>query len=45
MHTERPGIWRVGEMTEEIWERFVKAACVYPDGRIEVRWNFEDEME
>lgn len=22
----------VGEMTEEIWERFVKGACVYPDG-------------
>ena len=35
----------VGEMTEEIWERFVKGACVYPDGRIEVRWNFGDEME
>ena len=35
----------VGEMTEEIWERFVKAACVYPDGRIEIRWNFGDEME
>lgn len=34
----------VGEMTEEIWERFVKGACVYPDGRIEVRWNFGDEM-
>lgn len=35
----------VGEMSEEIWERFVKGACVYPDGRIEVRWNFADEME
>ena len=35
----------VGEMTEEIWERFVKGACVYSDGRIEVRWNFGDEME
>lgn len=35
----------VGEMTEEIWRRFVKAACVYPDGRIEIRWNFGDEME
>ena len=34
----------VGEMTEEIWRRFVKAACVYPDGRIEIRWNFGDEM-
>ena len=33
------------EMPEEIWERFVKAACVYPDGRIEIRWNFGDEME
>lgn len=32
----------VGEMTEEIWERFVKGACVYPDGRIEVRWNFDE---
>ena len=30
----------VGEMTEGIWEQFVKGACVYPDGRIEVRWNF-----
>ncbi len=35
----------VGEMTEEIWEQFVKGACVYPDGRIEVWWNFGDEME
>lgn len=35
----------VGEMSEEIWERFVKWARVYPDGRIEVRWNFGDEME
>lgn len=35
----------VGEMTEEIWERFVKGAMVYPDGRIEVQWNFGDEME
>lgn len=34
----------VGEMTEEIWERFMKAACVYPNGRIEVRWDFGDEM-
>ena len=34
----------VGEMTEGIWERFVKGACVYPDGRIEIRWNFGDEM-
>ena len=34
----------VGEMTEEIWERFMKAARVYPDGRIEVEWNFGDEM-
>ena len=34
----------VGEMSEEIWERFVKGACVYSDGRIEIRWNFGDEM-
>lgn len=35
---------RPGEMSEEIWERFVKGVCVYPDGRIEVRWNFGEEM-
>lgn len=35
----------VGEMTEEIWERFVKGALVYPDGRIEVWWNFGDEVD
>lgn len=35
----------VGEMSEEIWERFVKGACVYPDGRIEVWWNFGDEVK
>lgn len=34
----------LGEMTEEIWGQFVKAACVYPDGRIEIQWNFGDEM-
>ena len=32
----------VGEMSEEIWERFVKWARVYPDGRIAVKWNFEE---
>ena len=32
----------MGEMTEEIWERFVKAARVYPDGRIEIQWNFNE---
>ena len=32
----------VGEMTDEIWERFVKGAMVYPDGRIEIRWNFDE---
>lgn len=31
------------EMTEEIWERFVKEAFIYPDGRMEIHWNFEDE--
>ena len=35
----------VGEMSEEIWERFVAGARVFPDGRIEVEWNFGDEME
>jgi len=34
----------VDEMSEEIWERFVKEALVYPDGRMEIQWNFEDEM-
>lgn len=32
----------VGEMSEEIWERFVKWARVYPDGRIALKWNFEE---
>lgn len=35
----------VGEMTEEIRERFVKGAQVCPDGKIEVCWDFGDEME
>lgn len=35
----------VGEMSDEVWERFVKGARVFPDGRIEVEWNFGDEME
>ena len=35
----------VGEMSEEIWERFVAGARMFPDGRIEVEWNFGDEME
>ena len=34
----------VGVMSEEIWERFVTGARVFPDGRIEVEWNFGDEM-
>ncbi len=32
----------VEEMTEEIWERFVKEALVYPDGRMEIHWKFDD---
>lgn len=35
----------VGEMSEKIWERFVKGAKVYLDGRIEVGWNYGDENE
>lgn len=35
----------VEEMSEEIWERFVKGARVFPGGRIEVEWNFGDEVE
>lgn len=35
----------VGVMSEEIWERFVAGARVFPDGRIEVEWNFGDEVE
>lgn len=31
------------EMSEEIWERFVKEALIYPDRRMDIHWNFEDE--
>lgn len=32
----------VEEMSEEIWERFVKEARVFPEGRIEICWNFNE---
>ncbi len=35
----------IGRMTEDVWEKFVKGAALYPDGRLEIRWNFEDDVE
>ena len=32
----------VTEMTEEMWEKFVKDVFLYPGGRMEIHWNFED---
>lgn len=32
-------------MTDEIWEEFLQDVFVYPDGRMEVHWNFDDENE
>ena len=34
----------ITEMTEEIWERFIKHVVVYPGNRMEIRWNFEEEI-
>ncbi len=30
-------------MTEEIWEKFIQDVFVYPSGRMEIHWNFDDE--
>ena len=32
-------------MTDEIWEKFLQDVFVYPDGRMEIYWNFDDENE
>ena len=32
----------VMDMTEEMWEKFVKDVFLYPDGRMEIHWNFDD---
>ena len=32
----------IAEMTEEMWEKFVNDVFLYPCGRMEIHWNFED---
>lgn len=32
----------VTEMTEEMWEKFVKDIFLYPDDRMEIQWNFDE---
>lgn len=32
----------IAEMTEEMWEKFVNDVFLYPGGRMEIHWNFED---
>lgn len=32
----------VAEMTEEMWEKFVKDVFLYPGGRMEIHWNFDE---
>lgn len=32
----------IKQMTDEIWEKFVKDVFVYPGGRMEIQWNFEE---
>lgn len=32
-------------MTDEIWEKFLQDVFVYPGGRMEIHWNFDDENE
>lgn len=32
----------ITEMTDEIWEKFVRDVFLYPGGRMEIQWNFEE---
>ena len=32
----------ITEMTDEVWDRFVKDVIVYPGPRLEIIWNFEE---
>ena len=32
----------VTELTEDIWERFIKKVVLYPDKRLEIHWNFDE---
>lgn len=31
-------------MNDDIWQKFIKDVIVYPGGRIEIQWNFEEEF-
>lgn len=30
------------EMTDEIWEKFIKDVYVYPGERLDIQWNFDE---
>lgn len=32
----------ITEMTDEIWEKFVRDVFLYLGGRMEIQWNFEE---
>ena len=31
-------------MTDDIWEKFIQDVIVYPGGRMEIQWSFEEEF-
>lgn len=31
-------------LTDDMWEKFIQDVIVYPGGRLEIHWNFEEEF-
>lgn len=34
----------VATLTDDMWEKFLQDVIVYPGGRLEIHWNFEEEF-
>lgn len=34
----------VAALTDDMWEKFIQDVIVYPGGKLEIHWNFEEEF-
>ena len=34
----------VATLTDDMWEKFIQDVIVYPGGKLEIHWNFEEEF-
>ena len=35
----------VAALTDDMWEKFIQDVIVYPGGKLEIHWNFEEEFQ